>query len=163
MKIGFLLLILLALTTSCKNFELEKISSEEFLEEELKSITWNEVDTYPNFPNCKETLEKIAQKECFETTLLNHFHNQLLQKELISTTDLSDTVLMTLKVNHEGKITLAEIAGDTITFAKLPELKLWLQESVTTLPLTQAALKRGIPVNTQFTLPLVLKTEALTN
>ncbi len=159
MKIGFLLLILFAFATSCKYFNTEKISSEEFLEEGLKSIKWNEVDTYPNFPNCEESLEKIEQKTCFETTLITHFHNQLLQKDLISTGAILDTVVMTLKVSNNGKITLTEIAGDSITFAKLPHLKLWLQESVITLPLTQAALKRGIPVNTQFTLPLVLKTE----
>ena len=149
----------MSLCTSCKYFETEKISSEEFLEEELKSITWNEVDTYPHFPECTESLEKSAQKECFESTLLNHIQAQLLQKELISTEALHDTVFMTIHIDNTGEITLTETRGDSITFAELPDLKRWLEESVAMLPHTQAALKRGIPINTRFTLPLVVKTD----
>ncbi len=149
----------MSLCTSCKYFETEKISSEEFLEEELKSITWNEVDTYPHFQECAESLEKSAQKECFESTLLNHIQAQLLQKEIISTEALYDTVFMTIYIDNTGEITLTETRGDSITFAELPDLKSWLEESVAMLPHTQAAIKRGIPINTQFTLPLVVKAD----
>ncbi len=159
MKYGFLILILLSVCTSCKYFETEKISSEEFLEEELKSITWNEVDTYPHFPECAESLEKPSQKECFESTLRNHMQTQLLQKELISAEALHDTVFMTIDIDNTGEITLTETTGDSITFAELPELRSWLEESVAILPKTQPALKRGIPINTRFTLPLVVKTD----
>ncbi len=159
MKYGFLILFLLSVCTSCKYFETEKITSEEFLEEELKSITWNEVDTYPHFPECSESLEKPAQKECFETTLLNHIQAQLLQKELISSEALHDTVLMTLHIDNTGEISVTETTGDSLTFAELPELKLWLEESIALLPDTQPALKRGIPINTKFTLPVVVKTD----
>lgn len=159
MKYGFLILFLLSVCTSCKYFETEKITSEEFLEEELKSITWNEVDTYPHFPECAESLDKPAQKECFESTLRNHIQTQLLQKELISIEALHDTVFMTIDIDNSGEITLAETTGDSITFAELPELKYWLEESIAILPKTQPALKRGIPIHTRFTLPLVVKTD----
>jgi len=139
--------------------ETEKISSEEFLEEELRSIDWNEVDTYPVFPDCDESQDKITQKECFESTLLSHIENHLLNKEMVSSQSLSERVLMMIFVNDAGVISASEIVMDSIVNTELPDLKFWLDQSLKTLPKTSPALKRGIPVTTQFTLPVVIETE----
>lgn len=159
MKLSFLLLTLLIFCISCKYVEAEKISSEEFLEEELRSIDWNEVDTYPIFPDCDESQNKIAQKECFESTLLSHIENHLLSKEMISSQSLSERILMLVFVNDAGVISTSEIMIDSLVNAELPDLKFWLDQSLKTLPKTSPALKRGIPVTTQFTLPVLIETE----
>lgn len=159
MKIGQLFFLLFLVCTSCKYVEAEKISSEEFLEEELKSIDWSEVDTYPIFPECDESKDKIIQKECFESVLLSHIENYLHSKEMISSQSLSERVMMHIFVNDKGVVSAPEMLIDSVVIAEFPELKIWLVESLGTLPKTEPALKRGVPVNTQFTLPVLIETE----
>lgn len=159
MKYGLLFLFLLMLCASCKFFETEKISSEEFLEEELKSISWNEVDSYPVFSGCDEAAGKAAQKDCFENTLRHYVEDFLKEKEMVSTQSLSSTIYMNITIDDSGKISVPEITGDSLTFQELPNLKMQLKESLESLPKTEPALKRGIPVNTRFSLPIVIKTE----
>ena len=51
-----LLLLIFPILVCCNNFETKKISSEEVLCQEPKSLNWREVDEYPAFENCKKIL-----------------------------------------------------------------------------------------------------------
>ena len=57
-----LIIISFFLLNSCEfDFKIDKkISKDEFLQEELKSFNWNEVDQYPVFENCLD-LDKILE------------------------------------------------------------------------------------------------------
>lgn len=156
----FLLLLAFSLSfISCDGIITQKKTSDEFLEEEIKSINWNEVDTYPLFPNCNETETKSNQRLCFESTLHNHVNTYINSQELISNTVIADTLFINLSILKESEFVITKIEGDTLTFSTFPELQGQLYESISTLPTVQPALKRGVPVNTMFVLPLILKTE----
>jgi hypothetical protein len=152
-------LIFSLLCISCEGLITQKKSSEEFLEEELKTITWDDVDTYPLFVGCNENDSKALQKKCFETFLHNHINRHLNQDPLISSFPVFDTLLVNLQLTATGEIDVIKIEGATFTFSTFPDLKSLLTESLNSLPKAAPALKRGVPVNTQFTLPLVIKTE----
>jgi hypothetical protein len=153
------ILIFSLLCISCEGIITQKKSSEEFLEEELKTITWDDVDTYPLFEGCNENDSKGMQKKCFENFIHNHINRHLNQEQLISTTPISDTLMISLQLNANSELSVLGIEGDSLTFSTFPELKERLSESLNSLPRAAPALKRGVPVNTQFTLPLVIKTE----
>lgn len=155
----FVLYIMLCFCVSCNFFETEKITSEEFYQEELQSIDWNEIDTYPLFKNCDESQSKISQKDCFETTLSKHVTEFLQQKEIVSTTPISENIFIGIVVNQEGKIYAESIVADSLVTSQLPDLEAWLTESVESLPPAEPALKRGIPVKTRFLLPVLIQTE----
>ena len=148
---GFLLCM------SCNNFEFKKISTERFFEEELKSINWNEVDVYPGFKNCEAVIKKVQQKTCFQKTLTSSFYKYLQEKTPKVNQAINDTVFLSLSISNVGQINLTKIEGDALIFDLIPKLKQWLQESVKQLPKASPASKRGIPVATQFKLPIIIK------
>ena len=153
------LLIFSLFCTSCDGIITQKKSSEEFLEEELKTINWNDVDTYPLFKGCNENDSKELQKKCFETLIHNHISKYLNQEQLISTVPISDTLMISIQLTAKSEVTILDIEGDSLTFSTFPELKQLLYESLYSLPQAAPALKRGVPVKTQFKMPLVIKTE----
>jgi hypothetical protein len=153
------LLIISLLCISCEGIITQKKSSEEFLEEELKTINWNDVDTYPLFEGCNENDSKELQKKCFETFIHIHINEHLNQEQLISAVPIFDTLKISIQLNANSELSVLGIEGDSLTFSTFPELKQRLSESLNSLPQAAPALKRGVPVNTQFTLPLVIKTE----
>lgn len=153
------LLIFSLFCISCDGLITQKKSSEEFLKEELKTINWNEVDTYPLFPVCDESESKSNQQRCFETTLHNHLNELITKQELVSSVLIEDTLLIHLSISKNSEFIITKISGDSLTFDTFPELQNQLYESMTSLPKIEPALKRGVPVNTMFVLPLVIKTE----
>lgn len=159
MKCLLPLLIISMLSISCEGLITQKKSSEEFLEEELKTINWNDVDTYPLFKGCNENDSKDLQKNCFETFIHTHINQYLNQEQLISATPISDTLMIVLRLTTKSEVNILDIQGDALTFSTFPDLKQLLSESLNSLPKAAPALKRGVPVNTQFTLPLTIKTE----
>lgn len=153
------LLIISLLCISCDGLITQKKTSEEYMEEELKTINWNEVDTYPLFPFCDESEPKAKQQSCFETTLHNHLKGFISNQELVSSVLIEDTLMIHLSISIDSDFIITEISGDSLTFITFPELQNQLYESIKSLPKIAPALKRGVPVNTKFVLPLVTKTD----
>ena len=156
------LLVLLALAfnlLACDNVETKKVSSKDLVQEELKAINMNEVEEYPTFASCNGLNDQQARYACFKAELKRNFQQQLSQKTIIVETELDDTIWLHLSISDKGelKIDAAEIP-DTIA-TQLPELELWLKDSLDSLPKITAAYKRGIPVKTAFKMPVVVKVE----
>lgn len=145
--------------SSCRYFETEKISKEVFLEEELKSITWNDIDQYPVFSECSSFIEKSSQKSCFESTLTTLLYQAIPSEEIKVTDDISDTVNIYFSINNKAELSIVEIKMDSITQTHLPLLENWFIESISEISLEAPAYKRGIPVATNFILPVIIKTK----
>ncbi len=163
MRILTYLFILAGLVSSCQFFDTEKISSETFYEEEFKSIDWENVDRYPAFPVCEQFTEKEMQKECFENTLSQHVYASIGSRNMITNRDLNDTVYVVFGISKDGVVATKEVRIDSTLVKNIPLLKGWLEYSIDSLPESAPAYKRGIPVETQFILPVILKTERSTN
>jgi len=154
-----LLLIILVVLASCNNFETKKISSEEVLDHETKRLNWKEVDEYPAFENCKNISEMAEAKKCFESTVANSIYAYLEKQQPIVTEAIDDTLFLYLEISKKGKPTIDSVSVDTTVTNQLPELKLWLEQSVDSLPKIYPASKRGIPVSSVFKMPIVIKAE----
>ena len=159
MKKGLLLLLISIGFSSCQFFETEKISSETFLEEEIKSINWNDVDSYPIFKECENVSGKLAIKSCFETTLINQLYHSINSENFIVSSDLNEEVLIEFIVNEKGKLLISSIEIDSLLQAQIPVLKNYILASIDSLQPIAPAYKRGIPVQTTFKLPIAIKTE----
>lgn len=155
----FLVFLLIALVSGCNLFDTEKISSEKIFEEEIQAIDWTEVDRYPIFPNCKEDLNENAQKECFIKTINIHLLENLNANKILATREISDTLLIDFEIDERGKLSILEIAMDTLMQQEFPNLKKQIIKSLDSLQPIAPAYKRGIPVKTQFSLPVVILTE----
>ncbi|PHR15174.1 MAG: hypothetical protein COA40_03355 [Aequorivita sp.] len=154
----FHLVFLLLLATSCQFFETERVSSEELFKEEIKAIDWKDVDRYPSFPNCEDILEKPEQKACFINTINSRLYQSLGHDEMIAVREIYDTVKVNFEVSSSGQLSILEIKMDTLLQKEFPELENWILQSIDSLKPVAPAYKRGIPVKTQFTLPVIIKT-----
>ncbi|CAM3315740.1 hypothetical protein [Aequorivita lipolytica] len=158
MKNGFIFLLLLLVATSCQFFETEKVSSDEIYKEEMQTIDWKEVDRYPSFSNCENSLEKPEQKDCFISTISSHLYQSISHEEMVAVREIYDTVKVNFEISSNGKLSILEIKMDTLLQKEFPDLEKWLLQSIDSLKPVAPAYKRGIPVKTQFTLPVIIQT-----
>jgi hypothetical protein len=153
--------IIVLLCTSCQFFETEKISSETFYVEELKTIDWKNVDRYPAFASCDTLSQKTKQKECFEGELAYQLQQSMTAQGVTALHDLNDTIVLSFSISEKAGITILAMQIDSLLQKEFPHLKDSLKYSIDALRLVAPAYKRGIPVKTQFTLPIVVTTEEL--
>ena len=146
------------LLASCAWFESGEAKARKLVEAELQGIDWNDVDQYPLFADCDETVSKQAQKECFEQTLLLHFSMTLQDFEFVLENNVVDTIYVDFLVDQEGTISIVDIERNSAVAAQIPEFNGVITQSLKTLPRLAPALKRGMPVKAKFRIPLVLKT-----
>ena len=158
MKHSFLFVFLILLATSCQFFETEKISSEEIFNEEMNTIDWKDVDNYPSFETCTNILQKPEQKACFINTISSQLYRSINHEGLVATREVYDTVKVNFEVSSSGQLSILEIRMDTLLQQEFPDLETWLVQSIDSLQPIAPAYKRGIPVKTQFTLPVIIKT-----
>ena len=152
------LVVLSVLIPSCQFFETEKISSETFLKEEIKSINWKDVDQYPVFLNCESFTEKKQQKNCFENTLSAHLYQVINSENTMVTNELNETLVLDFLVDEKGKLAITSMKIDSLLKVQIPSLAANIIEGIKILQPIAPAYKRGIPVKTTFKLPLVIKT-----
>ncbi len=151
----FTLSFCLLLVVSCSYFD-EK-SKREPIQEVDTIVDFNSVDAFPLFPNCKDIPSREKQKICFQLEISQHIYASLKQYQLNSKEFVNDTVLVKLKIDNLGKTSLSAIQISTKTRVLLPEFDSILKVSLQNLPTLQPAIKRNMPVATEFTLPIVLK------
>ncbi len=154
------IIVLLFVTASCQFFDTEKITSETFYEEEMKAIEWEEVDQYPTFSVCDQITEKAEQRECFTNTIKERLYLMLIDKNLSLRDEISDTVFVHFGISNSGELLNQQVIIDSTVMSQLPMLEQWLLAEIDSLPAMQPAHKRGIPVATEFHLPIVIKTES---
>ncbi len=144
---------------SCQYFEKQVPSKEELLQKELQTINWNEVDEFPTISECEKIDDEALRKQCFFEYL-----TQILQEKLsadtlailypeLDTIEVKVTVFPNATMQFEPQFPKDSVAYDTVKIDSLLKVRL------IDLPKVNPALKRGIPVKTQFTLPVILKIE----
>lgn len=119
-------------------------------------IDFTSVDTYPLFPNCEEIIDSEKYKNCFYSEIYKQI-NKLLQPQLFQNIVVKDTILLQLQINKQGKIHLINTKKEDLnTKSEIKKIDSILRVELQKIPPLQPATKRGIPVTTVFTLPLVL-------
>lgn len=148
-----ILIAILVFLTSCDYFNKKKIDTKEILDEELKSINWNDVDEYPTFTICDSSDNK---KVCFEDVLRNRLNEQLSKQNIVVTEDVSDTILLKIHIDNKGNFSIKDIISSDVTKAQIPQLDSLLRHSFDSLPKIYPAIKRSQQVATEFNLPVVV-------
>ena len=144
---------------SCQYFDKQIPSEKELLQKELKSINWKEVDEYPSVVDCEKIDDKKQRQQCFFEVL-----TQLIQQKL-SVDTLSilypelDTIEVKVTVFPNATLQFEpQFPKDSVTYDKI-KIDSILKARLIDFPKINPAIKRGIPVKTQFILPVILKVE----
>lgn len=134
-------------------------SEEELLQKRLKEINWNEVTVYPSVAECDSILDKELQKECFFSYLTKIIHQKIAPDSLLINRRILDTIEVKVTVFPDSKITFEPLfASDSLTYDKQKTDSI-IKARLTDFPKIEPAQKEGIPVKTQFILPVILKAD----
>ena len=120
-------------------------------------VDYNDVDVYPLFLDCNNCDTSEKQNLCFEMELIRRLQKITGKNSLGALGAMSDTLMVDILVDTEGKISIVKIHKNLKIEQQVPELDSLLFHSFASLPATiQPSLKRGIPVNSMFTLPILI-------
>ena len=151
--LGFLMLM------SCEYFNVKKTSSDAILKEELQTFNWNEVDEFPSFSECDKIKDQRMQKQCFFEFLTQTIQEKLSSDTLttlypeLDTIEVKVTVFPNSTMKFEPQFPKDSTAYDSIKVDSI------LQSRLVNFPKVYPATKRGLPVKTQFILPVIIKSE----
>ena len=120
-------------------------------------VDYNEVDVYPLFLDCNNCDTSEKQNLCFEMELIRRLQKITDKNNLGANEQFRDTVMVDILVGTNGKISISKIHKNDMVMEQIPELDSLLYKSISELPAAvQPSLKRGIPVNSVFKLPIIV-------
>ncbi len=143
----------------CQYFDKQIPSEKELLQKELKSINWKEVDEYPSVVDCEKIEDKKQRQQCFFEVLTLLIQEKLSVDTLsilypeLDTIEVKVTVFPNATIQFEPQFPKDSVAYDKIKIDSI------LKARLVDFPKINPAIKRGIPVKTQFILPVILKVE----
>lgn len=135
------------LCSACQTDNYKKVDAESIAEKELKTINFKEVDQFPLFKSCDETVTRLSQQKCFEKNLHKWLKPHV--DSLDYDTKLGDTLKLFLSVTKKG-----ELQCDSL-HTKL-SVHQQFEDIFANAPKIFPAQKRGVPVKVSFQLPLIL-------
>lgn len=156
-----LIIIFCFLSISCEfDFQIDKkITVDEFINEELKSLNWNDVDQYPVFENCLKINNVKNKNNCFVETITSSFRENLKTNNLVLNRTLIDTVRIVLKVDKIGKISIDNMTISDQNSKYKEVITKSFESTVSSLPKLYPAIKRGQEVDVIFNIPIIISTE----
>lgn len=144
--------------TSCNFAQKELPNSQELLRRELHTIDWNKVDTYPTYDACEKLKTEEENKACFFDRL--HFEVvHVLKTDSLVQISTIDTVqfLVTISPKSDLKFKTQMVNEKLLPKKMLDSIMAHHQKSFSKI---HPATKRGIPVKTQFILPVGLNSSS---
>ncbi|MFV8332036.1 hypothetical protein [Flavobacterium sp. GSP14] len=144
---------------SCQYFDKQIPSEKELLQKELKSINWKEVDEYPSVVDCEKIEDKKQRQQCFFEVLTQLIQDKLRVDTLsvlypeLDTIEVKVTIFPNATMQFEPQFPKDSVAYDKTKIDSILKVRL------VDFPKINPAIKRGIPVKTQFILPVILKVE----
>ena len=158
MKQYFLFFVFL-IFNSCQYFDKQIPSEKELLQKQLKSINWKEVDEYPSVVDCEKIEDKKQRQQCFFEVLTTLIQEKLRVDTLsvlypeLDTIEVKVTIFPNATMQFEPQFPKDSVAYDKTKIDSILKIRL------VDFPKINPAIKRGIPVKTQFILPVILKVE----
>ncbi|UII77120.1 hypothetical protein LV716_04850 [Flagellimonas sp. HMM57] len=154
----FLVLCFFGLLASCELFTSKEDKTQEIVNKELLEIDWNDVDQYPLFEKCDETATKQAQRDCFQSVMMEYFTKAMDGLQFQVERDLNDTTYIDFLIDEHGFITILNVEENTEILNEIGDFNTKVSNRLNDLTTVAPALKRGIPVALKFRLPIVLNT-----
>ena len=155
MNLRFSILFLCGLLfVSCEFFQKKELSNDIAVD---TIIDFNSVDIFPLFPKCDSIVSQNDQKICSQIKLSQHINASLSSTQIITSKKINDTIFIKLIIDKTGKIILNDIQSSEFIQQQIPKLDSLITNGIDSLPQLKPAIKRGMPVTTQFTLPIVIK------
>lgn len=158
MKVLFAL-PLLFLLGSCNYFDKRVPNEQELLQERLAAIDTTKVSMYPSVAECEVITDKALRKDCFFSTM-----SQLIQQKLSADTIALmcpgvDTINVKVTIFADARLQFeTQPMQDTLAYDR-HKIDSIIKARLVNFPKVEPAQKEGVPVTSQFVLPVVIDVE----
>ncbi|AWI24750.1 hypothetical protein [Flavobacterium pallidum] len=143
------------LLVSCQYFQREVPSKEGLLKQQLDSINWNEVDEMPSVPACDSMATEPERAQCFIDFMAAEIQDRLSTDTLTVRYAQLDTINVKVTVSRDATLQFEPQFPEKTVYDKAVMDSI-IQMKLIDFPKVSPALKRGLPVKTQFVLPVIL-------
>lgn len=143
---------------SCNLIDKKIPEKEELLNERLQEMDWNEVTHYPSISDCESITDKNLGKKCFFEYLTKSVQDRLSVDTLSVLYPEIDTVNIKITVNPDNSL-FFETQFTNKSSYNIKKIDSLINVRLKDFPEIKAAQKEGIPVKTEFILPVILKVE----
>lgn len=150
-----LVYFLFAICTSCNYFS---PNTKERIKKLDTIIDFTKVDVSPSFKVCDELMDEV-KTNCFRSNMRLHITRNLSPLHFSTKKSVNETIVVTLLIDKTGKVRLKEIRHSDFIKEKFPDLVKLVKTAIVRLPQLHPAIKRGIPVATQYHLPIKIQTK----
>jgi len=152
-------LFLIFLFGSCQLFDSKVPSEEELLQKRLDEINWKEVSTYPSIAECEAILDKEQKKQCFFSSMTRLVQERLDIDTLAILYPEADTIQVKVTVFPDATLQFEpQFPADSVAYNKI-KIDSILKARLSDFPPVEPAQKEGVPVKTQFILPVILNVQ----
>ena len=122
-------------------------------------IDFASIDAYPLLPECKNIHSRKAQKACFYTILSKQIEVSLSKSIVSLSQPIQDTIFVKLQVSDKGVLKVSSVNLSIENKEDKKNVTELIFKSLVEFSPIEPGIKSGIPVTTEFTLPIILKTE----
>ncbi len=143
--------LLMLLCTSCEFFSFKKKSQ---LQEVDTIINYSAVDVSPKFDACKKLIDQEAISNCFRTRIYNFLSQSLTQHKIEVRKPIDEEVKVEVIIDRKGNVSVKRIIASDLVKETIQNFDSLVTISVAKLPKLSPAIKRGIPVTTQYQIPI---------
>lgn len=149
MKFKYLILVCI-LFSSCEFFNFKKKGNQQLID---TIVDFSKIDSSPFFLECKDKIDE-DRLTCFRTTIHHKLSKNLAAHKIIIKDSIDEVLEVFLSIDSKGSIKLKDVYLSDNIKHQIPNIDSLLKVSVEKLPKIYPALKRSIPVTTQYRLPI---------
>lgn len=149
----FVFLLGLFFVISCISKEQQEQQANEIAQQQFSEIDFSTPDSYPQFKGCNELENSM---ECFYEKLHVQIHDKLQLDPLDLQIQKADTLTAIIKVSKKGVVSYVSLQQTDATDYS------FVLDSIFSVRLSdlchvQPALKQGIPIESSYLLPVIIK------
>jgi hypothetical protein len=139
---------------SCDYFSFEKNKNEDKLD---MNIDYSSVDSSPSFKVCDSIIDKAKKTICFRTTIREEISKSLAKYSIKVKKPVDETIVVTITIQSNKQVKLSKLEASDSLLPEISDLKEMIEKSIDELPEIYPAIKRSIPVTTEYKLPIRIK------
>lgn len=130
-------------------------SKDALLKQQLDSVNWSEVDEMPSVPSCDSLGSKPERAQCFIDFIAAEIQNRLSADTLTVRYAQFDTINVKVTISRDASLQFEPQFPENTAYDKTTMDSI-IRSRLIDFPKISPALKRGLPVKTQFVLPVIL-------
>ena len=121
------------------------------------NIDYSSVDSSPSFKVCDSIIDKAKKTICFRTTIREEISKSLAKYSIKVKKPVDETIVVTITIQSNKQVKLSKLEASDSLLLEISDLKEMIEKSIDELPEIYPAIKRSIPVTTEYKLPIRIK------